>query len=216
MVKISPSLLAADFSCLARDIADVEAASVDSLHVDIMDGHFVPNITIGPVVVQAIGRIAKVPLEAHLMIDEPARYAPAFAKAGVSGMCFHPEAVEDARHVLHLIRNLGVRAGIAINPDSDFESMKPLLAEADYVLVMTVYPGFGGQEFIEAALEHVRSAAAVFKGDIGVDGGINVSTTPSVVEAGGNVLIAGSAIFREKDRRAAVDALRAAAGKAGG
>lgn len=216
MVKVSPSLLASDFADLASEIADVEAGGADSLHVDIMDGHFVPNITIGPVVVGAIASVARVPLEAHLMISDPARYAPEFVKAGVSGISFHPEAVKDAPAVADLIRKLGVRVGIAVNPDSDFASFEPLVRHADFLLIMTVFPGFGGQEFIESALDNVRKAARIFRGDIGVDGGVSPETTPRIVDAGGNVLIAGSAIFRTRDRRAAIEGLRAAAGYLGG
>jgi len=211
MVKVSPSLLSADFAHLAQEIADVEAGGADSLHVDIMDGHFVPNITIGPVVVKWIAKVATVPLEAHLMISDPFKYAPEFVKAGVNGISFHPEAAKNPGEVLGFIKGLGVRAGIAINPDSNFESFEPLVRQADFLLVMTVFPGFGGQEFIESALENVRKSAAIFKGDVGVDGGVSPETTPAVVSAGGNVLIAGSAIFGTRDRRAAIEGLRAAA-----
>ena len=214
MLKISPSLLACDFARLAAEIADVEAGGADSLHVDVMDGHFVPNITIGPVITKAIARVAKLPLDAHLMIEEPLKYAEPFARSGVSTIIFHPKTVASPADAVAAMKKLGVRVGIAISPDTGIETVSSLFPLVDYVLVMTVYPGFGGQEFIESTLEHVAKARAAFKGDIGVDGGIATATAPRAVAAGANVLVAGTFVFSARDRRAAIAALRKAGGQA--
>ncbi len=211
MVKVSASILSADFAHIAEEVAEVEAAGVDSLHIDVMDGHYVPNITMGPAVVRGITSVATVPCEAHLMIMDPGKYAPEFAKAGVSAISFHPEVVGNPAAMLSQIRGLGVAAGVAVNPDSDVASFEKLFAASDFVVVMTVFPGFSGQAFIESALENVRAVARVFDSEIAVDGGVSPQTAGRVAAAGGNVLVAASAIFRQADRAAAVRALRAAA-----
>lgn len=211
MVKVSASILSADFAHIAEEVAEVEAAGVDSLHIDVMDGHYVPNITMGPAVVRGITSVATVPCEAHLMITDPGKYAPEFAKAGVSAISFHPEVVGNPAAMLSQIRGLGVAAGVAVNPDSDVASFEKLFAASDFVVVMTVFPGFSGQAFIESALENVRAVARVFDSEIAVDGGVSPQTAGRVAAAGGNVLVAASAIFGQADRAAAVRALRAAA-----
>ncbi len=211
MLKISASILSADFAHLADDIADAEAAGVDGLHIDVMDGHFVPNITMGPAVVTGVASVATVPIDAHLMITDPRKYAGEFITAGVSRLCFHPETVEDPMALLEEIRDMGAEAGFAISPDYDVAANAWLLSRADYLLVMTVYPGFSGQKFMPDALENVRASRRIFDRDIAVDGGVAPETARSVHEAGGNMFIVASAIFKKTDRKAAVAALRAAA-----
>ena len=211
MLKISASILSADFAHLADEIADAEAAGVDGLHVDVMDGHYVPNITMGPAVVRGARSVATVPLDAHLMITDPAKYAPVFIEAGVSRICFHPETAADPEALLGEIRELGAGAGLAINPETDVPALAGLLPLADYLLVMTVHPGFSGQKFIPSALDNLRAARRLFDRDIAVDGGVAPDTARAVYQAGGNVFIVASAVFGRKDRKAAVRALKAAA-----
>ncbi len=211
MVKVCPSLLAADFGCLASEIAEVEAAGADCLHVDVMDGHYVPNITIGPVVVKGIASAAKVPFDVHLMITDPLHYARVMAPFGVRGFFFHASTVDDPAGAIDMIRSFGIKAGLAFNPDEDVREAAHLIERVDYVLVMTVFPGFGGQEFIETALDNVRAACELFDGDIAVDGGVSPETAPRVAAAGGNILIAGSSVFGRPDRAEAVRRLREAA-----
>ncbi len=211
MLKISASILSADFAHLADDIADAEAAGVDGLHVDVMDGHYVPNITMGPAVVRCVKAVARVPLDAHLMIADPAKYAPMFIESGASRVCFHSETADDPEGLVAEIRELGAEAGLAINPEDDVAALADLMQLVDYVLVMTVHPGFSGQKFIPSALDNVRAARKLFAGDIAVDGGVAPDTARDVYEAGGNVFIVASAVFGRKDREAAVRELRAAA-----
>jgi len=211
VLRISASILSADFAHLADEIADAEAAGIDGLHIDVMDGHYVPNITMGPAVVRGVASAANVPLDAHLMISDPAAYGPDFIRAGVSRICFHPEVVADPVRLMASFRKRGAEAGLAVNPDSDIDALKHLFPKADYLLVMTVFPGFSGQKFIPSALENVRRVRSLFKGDVAVDGGVSPRTARAVFRAGGNVFIVASALFGQKDRKAAVRALRSCA-----
>jgi ribulose-phosphate 3-epimerase len=214
-VVIAPSLLAADFARLADEIARVETAGADALHLDVMDGHFVPNLTIGPPVVAAIKRVTRLPLDVHLMIENPDRYLDAFVSSGASTLSIHVEAAPDASRTLDRIRSLGVRAGLAISPDSPLDSLAPLVDRLDHLLVMSVYPGFTGQTFLPQSVTRVAEARQLLstnqRASIGVDGGVGVSNASALVRAGATWLVAGAAIFHAPDCEAAIHALRAAA-----
>lgn len=216
MIQIAPSILSADFARLGEEIASVEAAGADLLHVDVMDGRFVPNITIGPPVVSAIRKVTRLPLDCHLMIVEPERYIGDFARAGASMISVHVEASPHLNRTLAAIRELGCRAGVAINPATSLSTLEDSLADADYVLVMSVNPGFGGQKFIDGTVGRIRRLAGMIRARgldtrIEVDGGIAESTGQLVVEAGAEILVAGSAIFHAKDRSAAIKGIQQAA-----
>jgi len=215
-LRIAPSILSADFARLGDELRAIETAAADLVHVDVMDGRFVPNITIGPVVVQAVRASTKLPLDVHLMIVEPDRYLEAFARAGADVISVHAEAVPDLRPVLRQIRALGKRAAVAVNPASPLDGLPELLPELDMVLIMSVNPGFSGQHFMESVLPKIRTLRAEIdrrglKVDIEVDGGIAPGTAPAVIQAGADILVAGSAVFgaQGKDYRAAIAALRA-------
>lgn len=215
-LQIAPSLLSADFAALGDAIAAVERGGADLLHVDIMDGHFVPNLTMGPPVVKSIRRVAKVPLDVHLMIEEPDRYAEAFVEAGASSLTVHVEAVVHLHRTVHFIKSLGVRAGVALNPATPVVSLEEIAPDLDYVLVMTVNPGFGGQTFIPRSESKVRAVRELLRrlgsiAPIEVDGGIDTSTAPRIVAAGADILVAGHSIFGSPDAERATRALRAAA-----
>jgi ribulose-phosphate 3-epimerase len=217
-LRIAPSILSADFSRLAEELRAVEAAGADLIHVDVMDGRFVPNITIGPVVVEALRASTKLPLDAHLMIVEPHRYVEAFARAGADGITVHEEAVQDLAPVLRQIRALGKRAAVAVNPASPIDRLLPLLPELDMVLIMTVNPGFSGQKYMPEGVPKIAALRAEIdrrglKVDIEVDGGIAPATAPEVTAAGADILVAGSAVFGAagKDYAGAIAALRNAA-----
>jgi ribulose-phosphate 3-epimerase len=208
-LKIAPSLLAADFADLGSEIRKVEKAGCDMLHIDVMDGHFVPNLTVGPFIVKAIRRLTKLPLDTHLMIEDPAKYVPEFAKAGSDSITVHAEACpKDLEDVLRLIRSSGLKCGVSLKPASPLSMIERVLGDVDQVLMMTVNPGFGGQAFMPGVLPKIRECRAKFTGDIQVDGGINRETSKQAVEAGANVLVAGTAIFGAPDPSKAIKELR--------
>jgi ribulose-phosphate 3-epimerase len=212
-IRIAPSVLSADFGHLADQIAAVERAGAELLHLDIMDGHFVPNLSLGVPVVASINRHTEMFLDAHLMITEPGRYAPAFAKAGADHITFHIEVAEQPRELIKQIRDLGVKVGISLNPGTPAEQIFDVLELVDMVLVMTVWPGFGGQEFMRECLPKLKALAGRLNENqwLEVDGGIDSETAPLAVAAGADTLVAGSAIFGQADPGAAVVQLRRAA-----
>lgn len=213
MIKIAPSILSADFANLQKDIQDVEQGGADYIHIDVMDGHFVPNITIGPLVVEAIRPITTLPLDVHLMIEDPDTYIPAFAKAGADIISVHVEACRHLHRTVQLIKAEGVKAGVVINPATPVESIIPILDDVDLVLLMTVNPGFGGQAFIESVLPKISQVRSLIteRGlsvEVEVDGGVNPETAARCVEAGADVLVAGSAIYQQADRKKAISSIR--------
>ena len=215
-VLIAPSILAADFAALREQVAAVERGGADLIHVDVMDGHFVPNITMGPVVVQALRRATTLPLDVHLMIEEPDRYLQAFADAGASRIAVHVEAVPHLNRTVHAIRKLGASAGVAINPATPVVALEEIVHDLDYVLLMSVNPGFAGQTFIPRSESKVRAVRELFaragrQPDIGVDGGIDHRNAGRVVAAGATMLVTGSAVFAAADITAATRELKAAA-----
>ncbi|MCX7927103.1 MAG: ribulose-phosphate 3-epimerase [Candidatus Omnitrophica bacterium] len=209
-LKIAPSILSADFSRLAEEIRKVETAGADLLHIDVMDGHFVPNITIGPVVVKDIRRATKMPLDVHLMIEEPHKFIDAFASAGSDMLTVHIEAVSanQLERLRAKVKSKGLLFGLSLNPATPFTKIKPICKLADFILVMSVNPGFGGQKFISEVIPKIRQLRRIFCGDIAVDGGINDKTAGLVCQAGANVLVAGSYIFGSKDYAEAIRRLR--------
>jgi ribulose-phosphate 3-epimerase len=210
--KLAPSILSADFAHLADHVAAVEKHS-DLLHVDVMDGHFVPPITIGPVVVKALRRVTSLPLECHLMVTEPEAQCEQFAEAGADSIVWHLEAAPDPKPVLERARALGMKAGLAINPETPFEDVVPFLEGIDVLNIMTVNPGWAGQAFIREVLPKIRAARDFVEAhgvqlDISVDGGVNLETAKLCLEAGANVLGAATAIFGRPDAAAAAEQLR--------
>jgi ribulose-phosphate 3-epimerase len=215
-IRIAPSILSADFGRLTEEVRAAEAAGADVIHVDVMDGRFVPNITIGPLVVNAVRRATRLPLDVHLMIVEPERYVEAFAEAGASSISVHAEVSPHLHRTLEVIRAAGALPSVALNPSTDLSAVEWVLADCVQVLVMTVNPGFGGQSYIEACTEKVRRLRGMAEArglalDIEVDGGINHDTVERVVRAGANVLVAGTAVFDAPDYRRAIADLRAGA-----
>jgi len=219
-VRVAPSILSADFAALGQAVAAVERGGADLIHVDVMDGHFVPNITIGVPVVQSLKRIATVPLDVHLMITDPDRYIEAFAEAGAAMMSVHVEVAPHLHRTVHAIKALGVKAGVVLNPATPVVAIREIAADVDFVLVMSVNPGFGGQAFIprsDVKVAEVRTTldrAGNQLAPVEIDGGIDTTTVGRVVAAGARVLVAGSAIFHSPDPERATRELKAAAAAA--
>jgi ribulose-phosphate 3-epimerase len=213
MVKIAPSILAADFSQLGSEVIEVEKGGADYIHVDVMDGHFVPNITIGPLIVEAIRPVTKLPLDVHLMIENPDQYIEAFAKAGANYITVHVEACRHLHRTIQHIKSFGVKAGVVLNPATPVDSIQHIIGDIDMVLLMSVNPGFGGQKFIPEVLPKIKAVKemVIQKGldiEIEIDGGVNPETAKQCIEAGATVLVAGSAIYNQQDYRKAISLIR--------
>lgn len=210
-IEISPSILAADFSKLASEITEIEAAGVKMVHLDIMDGHFVPNMTFGPPVISKLRKCTDLVFDTHLMITDPEKYAVKFVEAGSDHITFHIETVKEPEKFIEYLRSLGVTVGVTLNPETPVESIEKVITLCDMVLVMTVHPGFGGQKFIDEAARKCSRIREIGGPDIRieVDGGIDPVTTPTVVSYGADTLVAGNAIFAKTDRKAAIEAIMA-------
>ena len=203
-IKLSPSVLSADFGRLGEQVAEATKAGADYIHLDIMDGHFVPNLTAGPIIVSAVRPWTELPLDVHLMIEEPDRLVPDFAKAGASILTVHPEACRHLHRVIYQIKELGVRAGVSLNPGTPAGVLEPVIGDVDLVLVMTVNPGFGGQKYIHSVTDKIAQVRRMLDeagsdAELEVDGGIKADTAPIAVEAGARVLVAGSAVFNDRE-----------------
>lgn len=208
-IKVSPSVIAADQCRLKEEIKKAEEAGADMWHIDVMDGHFVPNITIGPGVTKDIKKITNLPLEAHLMITNPEKYIKDFANAGADYIIFHIEAATDkASNIIKEIKSFGKKPGISLNPGTQISAIKDLLEDLDIVLVMSVNPGFYGQKFIADVVPKIKQLRSLFKGEIAVDGGINSETAAEAVRAGADILVAGSYIFKAEDIKGAIESLK--------
>ena len=219
-IRLAPSILSADFTRLGEQVREAEAAGADRIHVDVMDGHFVPNITIGPLVVRALSKVTQLPLETHLMIEEPERYVEAFADAGSTSLLVHVEGATHLHRTVGHIKSLGKGAGVVINPATPAASIEEILPDVEQVLVMTVNPGFGGQAFIRGMLPKIGRVREMIdrihpECELEVDGGIDATTAPQVVRAGARVLVAGSAIFGAAEGiAAAMERIRESVGRA--
>jgi ribulose-phosphate 3-epimerase len=219
VVKLAPSILAADFARLGEQVHDAEQAGADRIHVDVMDGHFVPNLTLGPAIVKSLRAVTRLPLEVHLMVEEADRFLDDFAAAGADTMIVHVENAVNLHRTVHHIKHLGKKAGVALNPATSAVTLAEILPDVDLILVMTVNPGFGGQKFIANTVGKIRRVRQMIDGlkkdiELEVDGGIDAETAPQVVTAGARVLVAGSAIFgRTEGVAAATGSLREAAAR---
>jgi len=214
MKKIAPSILSADFCRLGEEIKAVEAAGADYIHIDVMDGHFVPNITIGPLVVEAVRKITRLPLDVHLMIENPDRYIADFAAAGADIIVVHAEASIHLHRSIQLIKSLGKKAGVSLNPATPLNFLEYVLADLDLVLLMTVNPGFGGQSFIEESLPKIKALRAMLdkrglEAELEVDGGVKIDNIARISHAGADVFVAGSAVFGSSDYASTIKALKA-------
>lgn len=215
-VLIAPSILSADFARLAEEIAAVEQAGADLLHVDVMDGHFVPNLTVGPPIVESLKKVTKLPLDVHLMITNADAFIPEFVDAGADYLTVHVEACPHLHRTIQSIKERGIKAGVTLNPATPISSLQEILGDVDLVLIMSVNPGFGGQKFIPSVLKKIADARAMLDrinshALLEVDGGVKVENTKAIVAAGATTLVAGSAIFSQLDYKATIAALRAAA-----
>ena len=209
-IKIAPSILAADFSKLGLEIENINSLDIDFLHIDIMDGHFVPNISIGPAVVKAIRPLCQLPFEAHLMISQPLEYVDRFVEAGANIITFHIETISSRKFqaAASRLRKNGIKAALALNPGTDAFRIKALAGFADMILVMTVNPGFGGQKFMAEVVPKISQIRSFFKGDLAVDGGIDDTNSPIVLKAGANVLACGTYFFKAKNKPEAIERLK--------
>ncbi len=212
-VWIAPSILSADFARLADEVARVEAAGADLLHVDVMDGHFVPNLTVGPPIVEALRKVTKLPLDVHLMMTNPDAFIAEFAAAGANYLTVHVETCPHLHRTVQAIKERGVKAGVTLNPATRIATLEEILPEADLLLIMSVNPGFGGQQFIESSLKKIKQARKLLtltgsRALLEVDGGIKVTNAARIVEAGADILVAGSAVFESEDYAATIKALR--------
>ena len=216
VIEISPSILSADFARLADELAVIEKAGVKMVHLDVMDGHFVPNITFGPPVVKKLREHSNLFFDAHLMITDPRKYAPVFVEAGVNHITFHIEVEKKPAELIKILHDMGITAGICLNPETPVKAIEKYAPLADMILVMTVHPGFGGQKFIATAAKKIRTIRKIVgqKIRVEVDGGIDVKTAPIVVGYGADTLVAGKAVFGGKNRIAAINALRQSSGQA--
>ncbi|MFJ7950481.1 ribulose-phosphate 3-epimerase [Lysinibacillus sp. NPDC096418] len=215
MIKIAPSILAADFAKLGQEVKEVEQAGAKLIHIDVMDGHFVPNISFGSIVLDAIRPLTDLPLDVHLMIENPDQYIEQFAKAGADYITVHVEACRHLHRTIQLIRSYGVKPGVVLNPHTPIESIQHILEDIDMVLFMTVNPGFGGQKFIHSVVPKVEALSTIIKErglniDIEIDGGINAETIVPCAKAGATIFVAGSAIYSKEDRTAALQEILAA------
>lgn len=219
MIKIAPSILAANFSRLAEEVREVELAGAELIHIDVMDGHFVPNITMGPIVVEALRPLTRLPIDVHLMIENPDLFIESFAKAGADYISVHVETCPHLHRTIQLIRSFGVKPGVVLNPHTPIETIQHVLEDIDMVLFMTVNPGFGGQKFIQSVVPKVKKLSTIIKEkglniEIEIDGGINADTIVPCAQAGATIFVAGSAIYNQKNRTKALQDIKEAGERA--